>query len=89
MMRLAYSGSRYNTECCNENVKSNATIVQRYYSSASQMPNGERTDIRVSAYHLEKIENEQLRKQYEDTLNDVYCAITKRDSSNTDVGRTS
>lgn len=56
----------------------NATIVQRYYSSASQMPALVLGQIsRLSAYHLEKIENEWLRKQYEDTLNDVYCAIGK------------
>ena len=54
----------------------NATIVQRYYSSASQMPALVLGQIsRLSAYHLEKIENEWLRKQYEDTLNEVYCAI--------------
>ena len=54
----------------------NATIVQRYYSSASQMPALVLGQIsRLSAYHLEKIENEWLKKQYEDTLNDVYCAI--------------
>lgn len=56
----------------------NATIVQRYYSSASQMPALVLGQIsRLSAYHLEKIENEWLRKQYEDTLNAVYCAIGK------------
>lgn len=54
----------------------NATIVQRYYSSASQMPALVLGQIsRLSAYHLEKIENEWLRKQYEEALNRVYCAI--------------
>ena len=54
----------------------NATIVQRYYSSASQMPALVLGQIsRLSAYHLEKIENEWLRKQYEEALNGVYCAI--------------
>lgn len=54
----------------------NATIVQRYYASASQMPALVLGQVsRLSAYHLEKIENEWLRKQYEDVLNDVYCAI--------------
>ena len=54
----------------------NATIVQRYYSSASQMPALVLGQIsRLSAYHLEKIENEWLRKQYEDALNAAYCAI--------------
>lgn len=54
----------------------NATIVQRYYSSASQMPALVLGQIsRLSAYHLEKIENEWLRKQYEEALNGAYCAI--------------
>ena len=54
----------------------NATIVQRYYSSASQMPALVLGQIsRLSAYHLEKIENEWLRKQYEEYLNGAYCAI--------------
>lgn len=57
----------------------NATIVQRYYSSASQMPALVLGQIsRLSAYHLEKIENEWLRKQYEDTLNEAYCAIGEK-----------
>ena len=56
----------------------NATIVQRYYSSASQMPALVLGQVsRLSAYHLEKIENEWLRKQYEDALNATYCAIGK------------
>ena len=54
----------------------NATIVQRYYSSASQMPALVLGQVsRLSAYHLDKIENEWLRKQYEDALNGAYCAI--------------
>ena len=54
----------------------NATIVQRYYSSASQMPALVLGQVsRLSAYHLDKIENEWLRKQYEDALNVAYCAI--------------
>lgn len=54
----------------------NATIVQRYYSSASQMPALVLGQVsRLSAYHLEKIENDWLRKQYEDALSGVYCAI--------------
>ncbi|MGN0494993.1 MAG: type I-C CRISPR-associated protein Cas8c/Csd1 [Lachnospiraceae bacterium] len=54
----------------------NATIVQRYYSSASQMPALVLGQVsRLSAYHLDKIENEWLRKQYEDVLNGAYCAI--------------
>ena len=54
----------------------NATIVQRYYSSASQMPALVLGQIsRLSAYHLEKIENEWLRKQYEEALDGAYCAI--------------
>lgn len=54
----------------------NATIVQRYYSSASQMPALVLGQVsRLSAYHLEKIESEWLRKQYEDVLSEVYCAI--------------
>ena len=54
----------------------NATIVQRYYSSASQMPALVLGQVsRLSAYHLEKIENEWLRKQYEEALNGAYCAI--------------
>lgn len=54
----------------------NATIVQRYYSSASQMPALVLGQVsRLSAYHLDKIENEWLRKQYENALNGAYCAI--------------
>lgn len=54
----------------------NATIVQRYYSSASQMPALVLGQVsRLSAYHLDKIENGWLRKQYEDALNGAYCAI--------------
>ena len=54
----------------------NATIVQRYYSSASQMPALVLGQIsRLSAYHLEKVENEWLRKQYEEALDGAYCAI--------------
>ena len=54
----------------------NATIVQRYYSSASQMPALVLGQVsRLSAYHLEKIENEWLRKEYEKALNEAYCAI--------------
>lgn len=54
----------------------NATIVQRYYSSASQMPALVLGQVsRLSAYHLEKIENEWIRKEYEKALNEAYCAI--------------
>lgn len=57
----------------------NATIVQRYYSSASQMPALVLGQVsRLSAYHLEKIENGWLRKQYEEVLNEVYCAIGEK-----------
>lgn len=54
----------------------NASIVQRYYSSASQMPALVLGQVsRLSAYHLEKIESGWLRRQYEEALNSVYCAI--------------
>ena len=54
----------------------NASIVQRYYSSASQMPALVLGQVsRLSAYHLEKIESGWLRRQYEEALNEAYCAI--------------
>lgn len=54
----------------------NATIVQKYYSGASQSPALVLGQVaRLSAYHLDKMENYWMRKQYETVLNEVYCAI--------------
>lgn len=57
----------------------NATLMQRYYASAIQMPALVLGKLsQMSVHHLEKIKSEGLVKKYENALNDTAGAMTEK-----------